>query len=344
MSFELRGGPSVAATPKQTPFGMDAFTRAAKIAGNVFPFVHRGFIETYTRLRKEVLECVVQTYLRQYRKAMKRAKVSADPVEQRSLHLPKIYVTGHSLGGALAQLLSFDLASNCQVVIEQSRRPDDNRNDEEDPDGEGTDDEFQAAVDQHSGPSSPLFASYSPMDEESQVFGIQPSAMGIVPNTRRERKSLLSLKLPICCYTFGQPRVGNPAFAKLYKDRVPHTFRVANEGDAVTTMPTMVMCGGQYKHAGLEVMLDEGCTGNILVGPTVVETIFRFTKMRTSVVAHSLTHYRENLESGLAPHELHEYYRSHGIVLSRSTNSSGVFSGLPEWLTKVRRSDRNETL
>jgi hypothetical protein len=44
-----------------------------------------------------------------------------------------------------------------------------------------------------------------------------------------------------------------------------------------------VVCSGIYKHAGLEVILDEGRTGNTLVGPTVVETLFRFHKVSSSL-------------------------------------------------------------
>lgn len=80
----------------------------------------------------------------------------------------------------------------------------------------------------------------------------------------------LSLQPPIAVYTYGQPRVGNRAFSRLYKQRVPHTFRVTTEGDPITALPH-AFCSGIYKHAGLEVVLDEGLTGNTLVGPTVVE-------------------------------------------------------------------------
>ena len=298
----------------------DAFVRASKMARNALPCVHEGFLETYSHVRKQVLECIVEVYHRQYRKAVRRARLSKDPNERRSVHLPKIYITGHSLGGSLGQLLALDLATNCQVIVEQPSRH-----------HEEVDAEFRVAADEPSTLASDSFQT----DEESQIFQISQ-------NESRRDQNKLALKLPVCCYTYGQPRVGNPAFARLYKPRVPHTFRVVNEGDAVTTMPTRVMCGGQYKHAGLEVMLDEGCTGNILVGPTVVETMFRFTKVRTSVVAHSLVHYRENLESGLGRDELQEYYRGHNISDSRSTNTSTVFSGLPDWLTQVKRSSQTQ--
>ena len=39
-----------------------------------------------------------------------------------------------------------------------------------------------------------------------------------------------------------------------------------------------------FSDTGLEVVLDEGKTGNMLVGPTVVETLFRFHKV--SCIVH----------------------------------------------------------
>ena len=50
---------------------------------------------------------------------------------------------------------------------------------------------------------------------------------------------------------------------------MPHTFRVITEGDAITSILTFGKgFSGIYRHAGLEVLLEDGCTGNILVGPT----------------------------------------------------------------------------
>lgn len=88
------------------------------------------------------------------------------------------------------------------------------------------------------------------------------------------------------------------------------------------------------------MLLDEGCTGNILVGPTVVETMFRFTKMRTSVAAHSMERYRESLESALGRDELKEYYHGHGGKASHDDrrHHSGYNDSLPSWVTNVKRS------
>lgn len=92
-------------------------------------------------------------------------------------------------------------------------------------------------------------------------------------------------------------------------------------------------------YAGLEVLLEEGCTGNVLVGPTVVETLLRFTKVRTSMAAHSMDRYRESLESALGREDLKEYYRGHG---GKVRHNQGAYSGsgapLPSWVTSVKRS------
>jgi hypothetical protein len=109
-------------------------------------------------------------------------------------------------------------------------------------------------------------------------------------------------------------------------------------------MPTLgPFCGGVYRHAGLEVLLEQGCTGNILVGPTVVETLLRFTKVRTSMAAHSLERYRDSLESALNREELKEYYRGHGGKVRHDIDKSAGYTSntdasLPSWVTSVKRS------
>jgi hypothetical protein len=103
-------------------------------------------------------------------------------------------------------------------------------------------------------------------------------------------------------------------------------------------MPNVVFCGGIYKHAGLEVMLDEGMTGNILVGPTVVETLFRFHKMRTNVLAHTMDRYRNCLECAFEEHELLEYYQGHNVVAKdiRGKEHYVTRTEIPDWMTQAR--------
>ena len=60
-------------------------------------------------------------------------------------------------------------------------------------------------------------------------------------------------------YTFGQPRVGNLAFAREFNAALkPHFFRVVNEEDVVARLPRLAMVWppAYYHHAGTEVFFD----------------------------------------------------------------------------------------
>ena len=65
-----------------------------------------------------------------------------------------------------------------------------------------------------------------------------------------------------------------------------------------------------------------------IIGPTVVETLLRFTKVRTSVANHSLAKYRDSLESALDKDDLKEYYK-------RKVKHDEEH--LPSWVTNTRR-------
>lgn len=92
-------------------------------------------------------------------------------------------------------------------------------------------------------------------------------------------------------YTFGMPRVGNSVFRAEYNKRVPGTFRVVNESDAVSHLSIM---GGA--HVGCEVDVDR--YGNYIVDPMFIERMFRPTKGRGSAIAHhSLNGYAASLNS-----------------------------------------------
>lgn len=244
------------------------------VAKNTFPMIHEGFQDAYVQIRKQIFDLLIPVLQRQLAKASSTNNASS--VSNEPLALPKIYCTGHSLGGSLAQLFALDLASNCEFGLQTSPGPQSAAKN-----GMESDDVFIAPL-------------------------VTPAETGTQPKTRL-------LQPPIAVYTFGQPRVGNRPFSKLYKQRVPHTFRVVNEGDAVTAIPNYLCCGGVYKHAGLEVILDQGMTGNILVGPTVVETLFRFHKVRTNIAAHQMARYRDCLECAFDSSQLTEYYKGHNV-------------------------------
>lgn len=299
--------------------GAKAVLAATPVARRTLPCVHEGFLIAYSHLRKQLLECVLEVMQRQLTKAIQRANDGGS-----SLVLPKVYVTGHSMGGSVGQLFALDLASNCVIEV-----PTDHMHSDE-LDAMEEDVFHLPSADQYIRRDSGFDEVFlSPFDDKKWFHQEGPES--------EVQAKTLRLQPAIALYSYGQPRVGNHAFSRLYKQRVPHTFRVVNEGDALTTLPNTVMLGGQYKQAGLEVMLDEGCTGNIIVGPTVVETMFRFSKVRTSVAAHGLDRYRKNLQSGLTEDELHEYYRGHGFSKTSSAQQSNEV--LPDWMTKFKRSN-----
>ena len=306
--------------------GAKSIIRATPMARQALPCVHEGFLENYSKIRHQLLEVIVSILKRQLDKSVDlsrhggsgSANQDAEP-----LTLPKIYITGHSMGGAIGQILALDLASNVEIVIDQPITEENSS---------------QSGVNSRQSLSS-LDNDYEVSEESPDTGDIYWLGRKLTHQSIPTKK--ISLRPPIAVYTYGQPRVGNKAFKTIYKKRVPHTFRVATEGDAFTSMPTLgPFCGGVYRHAGLEVLLEGGCTGNILVGPTVVETLLRFTKVRTSVAAHSLERYRESLESALGREELKEYYRGHGGKVRH--DNQGLYSGndanLPSWVTNVKRS------
>lgn len=70
-------------------------------------------------------------------------------------------------------------------------------------------------------------------------------------------------------YTFGQPRVGNGAFTRLYDAALGRsTFRVVHEEDIVPRVPHLPAFHDPYRHAGVEVFLSS--FGGMLVNPPLL--------------------------------------------------------------------------
>ncbi len=57
-------------------------------------------------------------------------------------------------------------------------------------------------------------------------------------------------------FTFGQPRIGNPAFAAYYSENVPLTIRVTHSHDVVPHLPPYYLIMGEktYRHFATEVI------------------------------------------------------------------------------------------
>jgi len=264
--------------------GSIGLLKVAPLTRQAFPCVHCGFLHAYKQVRDEIMTTILKVFERQLKKSVKQSGNVC-------LKIPKIYITGHSLGGALAQLCALDIACNVEIA----------------------------------------FAHHMPRGFNFEI------------EVERQK----SLRPPIAVYSFGQPRVGNHAFARFYKAHVPHSFRVVSEGDAITSIPFATLCKGValYKHAGLEVTLEETSTGNILVGPTVVETMFRFSKVRTSLQAHLMENYRKGIQSALTQDELQEFYRNRCSYDHSFRDGYNTSDLIPDWVTHVRnnnlRDERN---
>ncbi|MEW5315853.1 MAG: hypothetical protein WDW38_007255 [Sanguina aurantia] len=128
--------------------------------------VHKGFLTAYDAVRKQVVGLLDQ--------------ITSSPGETGW----KVYVTGHSLGGALATLCAYELAC----------RQDTNH-------------------------------------------GVSHISM----------------------YTYGAPRVGNKAFAALFNEKVPDSWRVTNSNDIIPSIPRLM----GYCHVKHSVSL--GADGGLLV-------------------------------------------------------------------------------
>jgi hypothetical protein len=92
-------------------------------------------------------------------------------------------------------------------------------------------------------------------------------------------------------YTFGQPRIGNKTFQKMYNKVIPNTFRVVNESDAISFVTMLGGC-----HVGMEVDVDRN--GNYLCEPMFMERTLRPIKGKGSAFAnHMLSAYAESLNA-----------------------------------------------
>jgi hypothetical protein len=72
----------------------------------------------------------------------------------------------------------------------------------------------------------------------------------------------------VSCYTFGSPKVGNPAFAKFYNDLVPNTIRIVNDADIIPTIPP-----AGYAHVGQLTHLKPSDTGSAGFVETVTKRV-----------------------------------------------------------------------
>ena len=102
----------------------------------------------------------------------------------------------------------------------------------------------------------------------------------------------LKRAMRVCCYSFGAPRSFSRATTRRYNEKCPATFRVACDGDIVTSFPKYA--GGKYKHVDTHVVVDGNGSGQLIVSPSFVERRFHLAS-RNKLKKHSLQYYRLGL-------------------------------------------------
>ncbi|KAK9817451.1 hypothetical protein WJX74_011070 [Apatococcus lobatus] len=96
----------------------------------------------------------------------------------------------------------------------------------------------------------------------------------------------------LACYTFGAPRTGNHAFANEYGRRIPQTWHIINDQDAVARMGKFLML---YKRPGLRVLVN--LAGQMIVRPSFMELSIQQACCSSSINDHLLGRYRASLSS-----------------------------------------------
>jgi len=212
--------------------------------------VHVGFSQAYASVREDV-------------KSLLQERLDCCAAEGRTVH---IYVTGHSLGGAIASLFALDLSG--MPVASQV-----NPFAESDPSDGNPFSDWNPAADNNpfsdynpsdGNPTSTSASATNPFSDPnpfatppddnpfSSLADINPIAENPPSDNNPFSAGAAQNQAPVV-YTFGSPRLGNAAFRSIYNALVPYTFRLVASRDLVPTLPPSIT----YRQLGREVWLDD---------------------------------------------------------------------------------------
>lgn len=165
------------------------------------PRIHKGFWEAYAAIRHQVLAGVVDALVSGIDSQIRQLQ-QLDPNECMPHFQPlRIYVCGHSLGGAIAAFASLDLVHNIHHIA-------------------------RAVAGLIVGKANP--------------FAFSTTASGKMRSSKLEKRIKSAIvRSSIVVYTFGSPRIGNAAFAALSNKLLPHYYRVVLDGDLVPMIPKL---------------------------------------------------------------------------------------------------------
>lgn len=187
---------------------------------------HNGFFSLYASIRDEVMSLL-------------GTRLALLQEEGRPV---RVYVTGHSLGGAIASLCALDLVSLAAGGPDDVQTGVEDRADVNPFETDAGVNPFES--DAGSADAAALAGS-SLVLLAAAYTSVQAAAEGV-------SAAIAASTCPIV-YTFGSPRLGNAAFRSIYNGLVPQTFRLVSSRDAVPTLPPSI----SYRQLGREVWLDD---------------------------------------------------------------------------------------
>ncbi|KAK9837540.1 hypothetical protein WJX84_004530 [Apatococcus fuscideae] len=191
------------------------------------PMVHAGFLKAWQYQAVEADQmCVLAkgkracmpapVGLRFDQRILSRVMELITGLTPSSGRCPKLLITGHSLGGALAELAAFDLA--------------------------------------------------------------------------RELRRAGNTDCMLACYTLGAPRLGNHAFAKLFRETVPDCWSLINDQDVVARRGKLLF---MYKRPGHRAIINS--RGDLIVRPSYAEASVQRVPGGIGVSHHYLGSYQQSL-------------------------------------------------
>ena len=149
-----------------------------------------------------------------------------------------IVTTSIYTGGALASLMNFELARLREGVFDD-------------------DDDLNESIMKRSARDQEQGEEYN---EDATLMDILNEDKWNDVGKRLMADETFSKKLKaanICTYTYGAPRVGNPAFSEFSDKYGSHHYRIINNRDVVPRVPRSTLANKvlEYKHAGLAVVM-----------------------------------------------------------------------------------------